>query len=69
LQSVLERLTGVTGVSHRPPTPGCTVNATIDLGDLWSMLVLRDVIFGNGATSPSCSRAAEEGIASNQPRS
>ena len=36
------------GDSHRPPRSGCAINAAIEvLGDPWSMLVLRDVIFGN----------------------
>jgi hypothetical protein len=47
-ESVLGRLTGVIGDSHRPPRSGCAINAAIEvLGDPWSMLVLRDVIFGN----------------------
>jgi hypothetical protein len=47
LQSVLGRLTRVTRDSHRPPRSGCAINAAIEvLGDPWSMLGLRDVIFG-----------------------
>ncbi len=38
----------MTGDSHRPPRSACAINAAIEvLGDQWSMLVLRDVIFGN----------------------
>jgi DNA-binding HxlR family transcriptional regulator len=41
-------LTRVTGDSDRPPRSGCAINAAIEvLGDPWSMLVLRDVIFDN----------------------
>jgi hypothetical protein len=38
----------MTGDSHRPPRSGCAINAAIEvLGGPWSMLVLRDVTFGN----------------------
>ena len=38
----------MTGDSHRPPRSGCAINDAIEvLGALWSMLVLRDGIFGN----------------------
>ena len=40
----------MTGDSHRPPRSRCAINAaTKVLGDPWSMLVLRDVIFGRSS--------------------
>jgi DNA-binding HxlR family transcriptional regulator len=40
----------VIGDSHRPPRSRCAINAAIEvLGDPWSMLVLRDVIFGRSS--------------------
>jgi DNA-binding HxlR family transcriptional regulator len=66
LQSVFGRLTRVTGHSHRPPRSGCAINAAIEvLGDPWSMLVLRDVIFGNRRHFRELLQGSEEGIASN----
>jgi hypothetical protein len=39
---------------------GCAIDATIEvLGALWSMLVLRDGIFGNRRHSASCSRRGQ----------
>jgi DNA-binding HxlR family transcriptional regulator len=56
----------VTGDSHRPPRSGCAINAAIEvLGDPWSMLVLRDVIFGNRRYFRELLQGSEEGIASN----
>ncbi len=38
----------MTGDSHRRSRSRCAINPAIDvLGDPWSMLVQRDVIFGN----------------------
>jgi DNA-binding HxlR family transcriptional regulator len=40
----------VTGDSHRPPGSRWAINAAIELlGHRWSMLVLRDVIFGRSS--------------------
>ena len=56
----------MTGDSHRPPRSGCAINAAIEvLGDPWSMLVLRDVIFGNRRHFRELLHGSEEGIASN----
>jgi hypothetical protein len=64
LQSVLWRLTRATGDSHRPSRSGCAINAAIEvLGDPWSMLVLRDVIFGNRRHFRELLQGSEEGIA------
>jgi DNA-binding HxlR family transcriptional regulator len=43
----------MTGDSHRPPRPGCAINAAIEvLGNPWSILALRDVIFGRSSADP-----------------
>jgi len=56
----------VTGDSHRPPRSGCAINAAIEvLGDPWSMLVLRDVTFGNWRHFRELLHGSKEGIASN----
>ena len=37
------------------PRSGCPINATIEVsGDRWSLLVLRDIVFGDAAISESC---------------
>ncbi len=47
-KSVLWAMTKMTGDSHRPPRSRCPTNAAIEVpGTRWSMLVLRDMIFGN----------------------
>jgi DNA-binding HxlR family transcriptional regulator len=56
----------VTRVSHRPPRSGCAINAAIEvLGDPWSMLVLRDMVFGNKRHFRELLQGSDEGIASN----
>src|ERR1700730_4747281 len=48
------------------PRSGCPINATIEvIGDRWSLLVLRDVMFGNRRHFRELQRRSEEGIASN----
>ncbi|MEV6554639.1 helix-turn-helix domain-containing protein [Nocardia sp. NPDC051756] len=45
---------------------GCPINATIEvIGDRWTLLVLRDVMFGNRRYFRELLAASEEGIASN----
>ncbi|WP_280362402.1 winged helix-turn-helix transcriptional regulator [Nocardia wallacei] len=45
---------------------GCPVNATIEvIGDKWTMLVLRDVMFGDRRHFRELLAGSEEGIASN----
>jgi DNA-binding HxlR family transcriptional regulator len=48
------------------PRSGCPVNATVEaFGDHWSLLVLRDVMFGNRRHFNQLLACSEEGIASN----
>jgi DNA-binding HxlR family transcriptional regulator len=48
------------------PRSGCPINATIELiGDRWTLLVLRDVMFGNRRHFRELQTHSEEGIASN----
>jgi DNA-binding HxlR family transcriptional regulator len=48
------------------PRSGCPINATIEvIGDRWSLLVLRDVMFGNRRHFRELQKNSEEGIASN----
>jgi len=45
---------------------GCPINLTLDqLGDRWSLIVIRDVMFGNRRTYGELLARSEEGIASN----
>lgn len=45
---------------------GCPINLTLEvLGDRWSLLVLRDIIFGNRRHFRELLSQSEEGIASN----
>jgi len=45
---------------------GCPINAAVEiLGDRWSLLVLRDVMFGNRRHFRELQAQSEEGIASN----
>lgn len=51
------------GDAHRS---GCAINAAVEaLGDQWSVLVLRDVIFGDRRYFRELLLGSEEGIASN----
>jgi len=48
------------------PRSGCPINAAVEvLGDPWTMLVLRDVMFGNRRYFRELLAGSEEGIASN----
>jgi len=48
------------------PRSGCPVNAAVEiLGDRWSIIVLRDVMFGDRRHFRTMQRESEEGIASN----
>ena len=59
-------MTRVTGETQRPTRSGCAINAAVEvLGDPWSMLVLRDVIFGNRRHFRELLHGSDEGIASN----
>jgi DNA-binding HxlR family transcriptional regulator len=45
---------------------GCPINAAVELlGDHWSLIVLRDVMFGDRRNFRILQRESEEGIASN----
>jgi DNA-binding HxlR family transcriptional regulator len=45
---------------------GCPINAAVEvLGDSWTMLVLRDIMFGNRRYFRELIAGSEEGIASN----
>ncbi|MFN8108322.1 MAG: helix-turn-helix domain-containing protein [Thermoleophilia bacterium] len=48
------------------PRSGCPINAGLEaLGDPWSLLVLRDIVFGNRRYFRDLLGRSEEGIASN----
>lgn len=48
------------------PRSGCPINAAVEaFGDPWSLLVLRDVMFGNRRYFRELLSSSEEGIASN----
>lgn len=48
------------------PRSGCPINAAVEaFGDQWSLLVLRDVMFGNRRSFRVLQSNSEEGIASN----
>lgn len=48
------------------PRSGCPINAAVEsFGDRWSLLVLRDVMFGNRRHFRQLQNGSEEGIASN----
>lgn len=45
---------------------GCPINLTVEvLGDRWSLIVIRDVMFGNRRTYGELLSQSEEGVASN----
>jgi DNA-binding HxlR family transcriptional regulator len=49
-----------------PGRSGCPINLTLEqLGDRWSLIVIRDVMFGNRRSYGELLRNSEEGIASN----
>ncbi|MBB6032665.1 winged helix-turn-helix transcriptional regulator [Phytomonospora endophytica] len=48
------------------PRSGCPINAAVEaFGDSWSLLVLRDIVFGNRRHFREILAGSEEGIASN----
>jgi DNA-binding HxlR family transcriptional regulator len=48
------------------PRSGCPINAAVEaFGDRWTLLVLRDVMFGNRRYFRELQAGSEEGIASN----
>jgi len=48
------------------PRSGCPINAAVEiLGDHWSLLLLRDIMFGNRRHFRELQAQSEEGIASN----
>lgn len=48
------------------PRSGCPINAAVEvLGDRWSLIVLRDIMFGDRRHFRILQRESEEGIASN----
>ena len=50
----------------KQPRSGCPINAAVEaLGDHWSLLVLRDVIFGDRPYFRELQAGSIEGIASN----
>jgi DNA-binding HxlR family transcriptional regulator len=49
-----------------PARSGCPINAAVEaFGDSWTLLVLRDVMFGNRRYFRELQNGSEEGIASN----
>ena len=49
-----------------PHRSGCPINLTLEvLGDRWSLIVIRDVMFGNRRHFRELLQKSEEGIASN----
>ncbi len=50
----------------REPRSGCAINAAVEvLGDAWSLIVLRDIVFGDRRHFREPLTQNEEGIASN----
>lgn len=48
------------------PRSGCAINAAVEvLGDSWSLIVLRDIVFGDRRHFRELLRLNDEGIASN----
>ena len=53
------------GKAHEPRS-GCPINATVEVfGDRWSLLVLRDIVFGDRRYFRELQAGSQEGIASN----
>src|SRR5690242_11397861 len=53
-------------VMSEPHRSGCPINLTLEmLGDRWSLIVIRDVMFGNRRHYRELLNQSEEGIASN----
>jgi DNA-binding HxlR family transcriptional regulator len=52
--------------TRREIRSGCPINLTLEtLGDRWSLIVIRDIMFGNRRHYGDLLRLSEEGIASN----
>jgi DNA-binding HxlR family transcriptional regulator len=50
----------------KPTRSGCPINLTLEaLGDRWSLIVIRDIMFGNRRHYRDLLNHSEEGIASN----
>ena len=48
------------------PRSGCPINLTLEmLGDRWSLIIIRDIMFGNRRHFRELLQKSEEGIASN----
>jgi len=57
---------GQSEVGRNAQRSGCPINLTLEmLGDRWSLIVIRDVMFGNRRHFGDLMRKSEEGIASN----
>jgi DNA-binding HxlR family transcriptional regulator len=53
-------------VNVKDPRSGCPINQSVEiLGDRWSLVVLRDVIFGDNRHFSALQRNSLEGIATN----
>ncbi len=51
---------------NKPIRSGCPINLTLEtLGDRWSLIVIRDIMFGNRRHYRDLLNHSEEGIASN----
>lgn len=51
---------------NKPIRSGCPINLTLEtLGDRWSLIVIRDIMFGNRRHYRDLLNNSEEGIASN----
>jgi DNA-binding HxlR family transcriptional regulator len=51
---------------NKPSRSGCPINLTLEtLGDRWSLIVIRDVMFGNRRHYRDLLNNSQEGIASN----
>ena len=57
---------GMSRKASKPARSGCPINAAVEaFGDSWTLLVLRDVMFGNRRYFRELLANSEEGIASN----
>jgi DNA-binding HxlR family transcriptional regulator len=66
IQGVAISEDGVTIKTQKTQRSGCPINLTLEaLGDPWSLIVIRDVMFGNRRHYGELLRLSEEGIASN----
>jgi DNA-binding HxlR family transcriptional regulator len=53
-------------MTNHPPRSGCPINLTLEVvGDKWSLLVIRDMMFGNRRHFRELLTKSEEGISSN----